>query len=114
MATVFAISNAKDAKTADEYEKCLKRKKVTFMRSQPWAESYEVYRIDGVLGSPQNVHSKPPYQFVAKIEVSSLGEFAKALQSPEMQALLKEYDAYLEPSGGLRVFTVGHKVEPRT
>ncbi len=111
MATVFSVYNTKDAKTADEYEKYLKQKKVTFIRSQPWAKSYEIYRIDGVLGSPPR---KPPYQFVAKMEVSSLGEFAQWLQTPESQAFLKEYDAYLEPSGGLRGFTVGHKVEPRT
>ncbi len=109
MTTIFAVYNAKDTKSADEYEKYLKRKKIAFIRSQPWAKSYDIYRIDGVLG-PGN----PPYQFVAKIEVTSVADFRNGGQSPEMQALLKEYDGYLEPSGGLRVFTAGHKVEPGT
>ena len=108
MDTIFMVNNAKDAKSADEYEKYLKRKKIAFIRSQPWAKSYEIYRIDGVLGPGQ-----PPYQFVAKMEVTSVGDFGKAMQSPEMQAFAKEYDAYLQPSGGLRVFTVGRKIEPR-
>ncbi len=112
MPTIFAVYNAKDAKSADDYEQYLKRKKIAFIRSLPGIKSYEIYRIDGVVGSPPNAPSKPPYQFVAKIEVSSLGDFAKASQTPEMQALLKEYDVYLEPSGGLRVFTVGRRVEP--
>ncbi len=106
MATIFAVYNAKDAKSADEYEEYLKRKKIAFISSQPWAKSYEIYRIDGVVGP-----GKPPYQFLAKIEVTSVADFVKGGQSPEMQALLKEYDGYLEPSRG---FTVGHKVEPGT
>ncbi len=112
MATIFAVYNAKDAKSADDYEKYLRRKKIATVRSLPGVTAYDIYRIDGVVGSPPNAATKPPYQFVAKIEVTSLTDFAKAAQTPEMQALMKEYDVYLEPSGGLRVFTFGRKVEP--
>lgn len=118
MPTVFVVYNAKDAKSADEYEKYLKEKKVAFVRSMTNIESYEIYRIDMVLApgiaNAQNVPSQPPYQFVAKLEISSLDEFAQAAQSPEMQSFVEEYSAYLDPSGPLNVFTVGHKVEPGT
>ena len=118
MPIVFAVYNAKDAKSADEYEKYLKEKKVAFVRSLTFVESYESYRIDAVIApgiaNAQNVPDQPPYQFVAKMEVSSLDEFAQTSQSPEMQAFTEEYSAYLDPSGPLNVFTVGHKVEPGT
>jgi len=118
MPTVLMAYNAKDAKSADEYEKYLKEKKVAFVRSQTNIESYEIYRIDRVLGpaiaNARNIPNQPPYQFVAKMEISSLDEFAQAARSPEMQAFVEEYSAYLDPSGPLNVFTVGHKVEPGT
>jgi len=106
MTTAFIVYNAKDAKNADEYEKYLKEKKVAFVRSLPIIKSYEIYRIDKVLGS----EDKPPYQFVAKVEISDIGEFAKAMQTPEMQAFVKEYRAYLESSPN--IWTIGHKIEP--
>jgi uncharacterized protein (TIGR02118 family) len=108
MTTVFIVYNAKDAdaKAADEYEKYLKEKKVALVRSQPYIKSYEIYRIDKVLGA----EDKPPYQFVAKLEISDMGEFAKAMQSPEMQAFVKEYRTYLESSPN--IWTIGHKIEP--
>jgi uncharacterized protein (TIGR02118 family) len=118
MPTVFAVYNAKDAKSADEYEKYLKEKKIAIIRSLPIIKSYEIYRIDGVvapaIANAQNVPSQLPYQFVAKMEISSLEEYAQAARSPERQAFVKEYSAYLDPSGPLNVFTLGHKVEPRT
>jgi uncharacterized protein (TIGR02118 family) len=114
MLTVFAIYNAKDAKTADEYENYLKEKKVALVRSFPFVESYEIYRIDRVLGpavaDPQNPPAEPPYQFVAKMEVASLDDFAKGPQTPEGKAFAEEYSAFLDPSA---VFTIGHRIEPR-
>lgn len=116
MPTLFAIYNARDSKAADEYEKYLKDKKVALVRSMPHVESYEMYRIDMVLGpvvaDPQNPPSEPPYQFVAKIEITNLEDFTKAMQTPEAQAFMQEYGAYLDQSGPLNVFTLGHKVEP--
>jgi uncharacterized protein (TIGR02118 family) len=110
MPTVFMVYNAKDAnvKTADEYEAYLKKKKVALVRSQPYIKSYEIYRIDKVL-APENVPT-PPYQFVAKMEISDMGEFAKAMKTPEMQAFVKEYRTYLESTPN--VWTIGHKIEP--
>ena len=116
MPSVFVVYNAKDAKSADGYEKYLKEKKLAFVRSLSFVESYEVYRIDSVIApavdSAKNVPSQPPYQFVAKIEISSLGEYAQAAQLPEMQAHRKEYSVYLDPNGPLNVFTLGHRIEP--
>ena len=116
MPTVFAIYNARDLKAADDYEQYLKKKKVALVRSIPFVESFEIYRIDKVLApavvDAKNPPSDPPYQFVAKMEVTSLEDFAKENQTPEMQSFAQEYSAYLDQSGPLNVFTLGHKVEP--
>jgi len=116
MPTVFAIYNARDSKAADEYEKYLKDKKIALVRSFPHVEAYEIYRIDNVLApmvaDPRNPPSEPPYQFVAKVEITNLEDFAKGMQTPEAQTFMQEYGAYLDQSGPLNVFTLGHKVEP--
>ncbi len=116
MPTVIIVYNAKDLKTADDYEQYLKKKKIALVRSMPIVESYEIYRIDKVLApavaDPQNPPSEPPYQFVAKLEFTNLEDFAKANQTPEMQAFIQEYSAYIDPNGPLNVFTLGHKIEP--
>jgi len=116
MPTVIVVYNAKDLKTADAYEQYLKRKKVALLRSKPYIDSYESYRIDRVLApsvlNAKNPPSEPPYQFMARVEVNNLEDFAKDAQTPEMMAFAEEYSSYIDPNGPLNVFTLGHKVEP--
>jgi hypothetical protein len=116
MPTVIVVYNAKNAKKADEYEQYLKRKKIPLLRSKPYIDSYDGYRIDKVLApsivGAKNPPSVPPYQFVAICEVNDMEAFAKDHQSPGMQAFEEEYSVYLDPNGPLNVFTLGHKVEP--
>ena len=113
MPTIFAVYNAKDAKIANDYEAYAKEKKIPFARALPAIKSFEIYQIDGVLGpgvaEPQNSPTEPLYQFVAKIEVTSLEDFGLAMQTPAMQALVQEYSPFLDPS---TVFTMGHRIEP--
>ena len=111
MPTICVIYSAKDAKNADDYEKYLKQKKIPLLRSQPMIKSWNVYRIDAVL---EPAGTQPPYQFVGIGEVSSIEEFAKANQTPEMRAFRQEYMAYLDPAKIIGGFTMGHKVEPGT
>ena len=116
MPTILVVYNAKDAKTADDYEAYLKKKKVAFTRSLPGVESYEIYRGDMVIApltaEVKDLPSQPPYQFVAKIEVSDMDKFAQFQTTPEAQAFLAEYGAYLDPGGPLNVFVLGHRIEP--
>jgi hypothetical protein len=116
MPTVIVVYNAKDLKNADDYEQYLKRKKIPLLRSKPYIDSYEGYRIDRVLApsivGAKNPPSDPPYQFMARVEVNNMEEFAKDHQTPEMQAFEEEYSVYLDPNGPLNVFTLGHRVEP--
>jgi len=116
MPTILVVYNAKDLKAADAYEQYLKKKKINFLRSKPYIDSYESYRIDKVLApsivGAKNPPSEPPYQFLAVCEVKDMEAFAKDHQSPEMQVFEKEYSAYLDPNGPLNVFTLGHRVEP--
>ena len=91
----------------------MKEKKIAIVRSSPVVDSYEIYRIDKVFApsttNPQNTPSEPPYQFVAKMEITNLEDFAKAMQSPEIKEFVEEYSAFIDPSS---VFTMGHKIEP--
>ena len=118
MPTLLLVYNAKDAKSADEYEKYLKKKKVAYVRSLTGVEAYEIYRTDMVLApamsNAKDLPAQPPFQFFAWLELSDLDKFAQAATSPEMQAFTEEYSAYLDPSGPLNVFTLGHKIEPGT
>jgi hypothetical protein len=116
MPTVLVVYNAKDKKSADDYEQYLKRKKVPFLRSKPYINSFDIYRVDKVIApamfGAKNPPSEPPYQFIAKCEVKNLEDFGKDNQSPPMQAFFQEFSAYLDPKGPLNVFTLGHKIEP--
>jgi hypothetical protein len=116
MPTILVVYNAKDLKTADAYEQYLKRKKIPLLRSKPYINSFDMYRVDKVLApsvvDPKNPPSEPPYQFIAKCEVNNLEDFGKDHQTPEMQAFAQEYSAYIDPNGPLNVFTLGHKIEP--
>jgi hypothetical protein len=116
MPTLLVVYNAKDLKTADAYEQYLKRKKVNLLRSKPYIDFYESYRIDKVLApsvlNPKNPPSEPPYQFVARCEINDLEQFIKDAQTPEMMAFAEEYSSYIDPNGPLNVFTLGHRVEP--
>ena len=113
-ATLFSVYNAKSSEVADEYEKYLVEKKIALVESMPHIISYEIYRIDSIFGpavaNPQNLPTELPYQFAAKIEVTSIEDFVNAAQTPEAQAFTKEYSAFIDPSS---VFTIGHRVEPK-
>lgn len=112
--TLFAVYNAKSSEVADEYEKYLVEKKIALVQSMPHIISYEIYRIDSIFGpgvaNPQNLPTELPYQFVAKIEVTSIEDFVNAEQTPEAQAFTKEYSAFLDPS---TVFTIGHRLKTK-
>jgi len=116
MPTILVVYNAKDKETADRYEEYLKKKKVNFLRSKPYIDYYQSYRIDRVLApsvvKPINPPSEPPYQFLAVCEVNNLDEFVKDAQTPDMMVFAEEYSSYIDPNGPLNVFTIGHKVEP--
>jgi hypothetical protein len=116
MPTVLVVYNAKDLKTADDYEQFLKRKKIALLRSKPYIDSFEIYRIDKVLApsvvEPKNPPSEPPYQFVSKCEVNNMEDFISDMDTPEMEVFAQEYSSYIDPNGPLNVFTLGHKVEP--
>jgi hypothetical protein len=116
MPTIIVVYNAKDSKAADAYEQYLKRKKISLLRSKPYINAFDMWRIDKVLApsvvDPKNPPSEPPYQFVAKCEVNNLDDFGKDSQTPEMLAFAQEYSAFIDPNGPLNVFTLGHKIEP--
>jgi len=116
MPTVLVVYNARDAKNADDYEQYLKKTKIPLLRSKPYINSFDMWRVDRVLApsvvGAKNPPSEPPYQFIAKCEVKNLEDFGKDNHTPAMMAFAEEYSAYLDPNGPLNVFTLGHKIEP--
>jgi len=116
MPTVLVVYNAKDAKNADDYEQYLKKTKIPLLRSKPYINSFDMWRVDRVLApsvvGAKNPPSEPPYQFIAKCEVNNMEDFVKDNQTTAMMAFAEEYSAYLDPNGPLNVFTLGHKIEP--
>jgi hypothetical protein len=116
MPTILVVYNARDKKSADAYEQYLKKTKIPLLRSKPYINSFDMWRVDQVLApsvvGAKNPPSEPPYQFIAKCEVKNLEDFGKDNQTPAMMAFAEEYSAYLEKNGPLNVFTLGHKIEP--
>ena len=56
MPTVLVVYNAKDAKNADDYEQYLKSKKIPFLRSKPYINSFDMCQVRGALVSCGHPH----------------------------------------------------------
>jgi len=112
MATLFWVYKVRSPKTLDEYEKYAKEKKVPGLRALPFVKSYELYRIDKVFGpavtDPKDAPTEPPYDIIAKMEVTSTEDLKKGLESPEGKAFMKEWSPFVHPSC---VGTIGRIVE---
>ena len=102
MPTIFAVYNAKDAKIANDYEAYAKEKKIPFARALPAIKSFEIYRIDGVLGPgvavPQNSPTEPLYQFVQRSRSRVLRTSASPCRHQPYKRLSKSIAPYLIPA----------------
>jgi len=78
MPTLFAVYNLKKGKKAEEYDDYLTKTKIPAMQGESWfINDFKTWKIDKVLASavsePEGkLPTEPPYQYVAKIEVSDL------------------------------------------
>jgi hypothetical protein len=113
MPTLFAIYNLNKGKTPKEYEDYLTKTKIPAMRGKSWIiKDFKTWKIEKVLASavsePEGkLPAEPPYQYVAKIEVSDLNALLSFLGSEGGKDLVKSWSEYMDPTA---IFTLGSEV----
>ena len=112
MTTLFAVYNLKRNQTSEEYDNYLTETKIPGIRGAPWCTNFNTWKIDNVLGpavsEPEGeLPAEPPYQFVAKIEVSDLDAMVSFLGTDAGKEFVSSWSVYIDPTA---IFTIGHEV----
>ena len=112
MPTLFAVYNLKEDQLSEEYGGYLSKTKIPGIRGAPWCEDFHTWKIDSVLGpavsKPEGeLPTEPPYQYVAKIEVSDLDAMIGFLGTDAGKEFVSSWSVYLDPTA---IFTIGHDV----
>ncbi len=113
MPTLFAIYNLKKEKNPEEYDNYLTKTKIPTIRGESWfIKEFKTWKIDKVLASAVSepkgkLPTEPPYQYVAKIEVSDLNALVSFLGTEGGKQLLKSWSVYIDPTA---IFTLGHEM----
>lgn len=112
MPTLFAVYNLQDNQKFEEYDNYLIQTKIPGIRGAPWCTDFKTWKIDKVLGPAvshpeRELPSEPPYQYIAKIEVSDLDAMLSFLGTEAGQEFVKSWSVYLDPNS---IFTMGHEV----
>jgi len=110
MPTLFCVYNLKPGQNYDDYDKYLSSTKIPGIRGAPWCTSFNTWRIDKVLApavsEPEGkLPEKPPYEYVAKIEVSDLDAMVEFIGTPAGQDFVKSWSVFIEPTA---IFTMAH------
>ncbi len=113
MPTIFAVYNVKKGKKAEEYEDYLTKAKIPGMQGESWfINDFKTWKIDKVLApavsDPEGkLPTEPPYQYVAKIEVSDLKAMMNFLGTEAGKKFVKSWSLYIDPGA---VFTLGREM----
>ncbi len=97
----------------EEYDNFLTKTKIPTMRGESWfIKDFKTWKIDKVLASavsePEGkLPAEPPYQYVAKIEVSDLDAMVKFLGTEGGKQLIKSWSVYMDPAA---IFTLGREM----
>ncbi len=111
MATLFCVYSLKKDKKPEDYDSYLKKTKIPGIRGAPWCKDFNTWKVDKVLApavsDPQGkLPAEPPYQYVAKIEVSDLDAMVKFLGTDAGKEFVKSWSAYMDPTS---FFTMVHE-----
>jgi len=112
MPTIFAVYNLKKGKE-EEYDNYLTKTKIPAMRGESWfINEFRTWKIDKVLlpavSDPEgNLPKEPPYQYVAKIEVSDLNAMMSFLGTEGGKQFVKSWSVFIDPTA---IFTLGHEM----
>jgi hypothetical protein len=112
MPTLFAVYNLKRNQDSGEYDNYLVETKIPGVRGAPWCSDFKTWKVDKVLGpavaEPEgDLPASPPYQYLAKIEVSDLDAMLAFLGTDAGQEFVKSWSVFLDPTS---IFTVGHEM----
>jgi len=112
MPTLFAVYNLKSNEAKAEYDGYLTNTKIPGIRGAPWCTAFNTWKIDKVLApavsEPEgDLPADPPYQYIAKIEVSDLDAMVSFLGTDAGKEFVKSWSVYIDPKA---IFTMGHEV----
>ncbi len=113
MATLFAVYNLKKGGKPGEFENYLTKTKIPGLRGQSWIiKDFKTWKIDKVfapaVSEPEGkLPAEPPYQYIAKIEVSDLNAMVSFLGTEGGKQLIKSWSVYIDPTA---IFTLGHEM----
>ena len=113
MPTLFVVYNLKEGVKPEEYDTYLTETKIPALRGQSWIiRDFKTWKIEKVLASavsePEGkLPANPPYQYVAKLEVSDLNAMMGFLGTEGGKQLTKSWRACIDPTA---IFTLGHEM----
>jgi hypothetical protein len=113
MPTLFTVYNLKAGKKPEEYDSYLTNTKIPALRGESWIiKDFKTWRIDKVLApavsEPEGkLPAEPPYQYVAKIEVSDLNAMVNFLGTEGGKKIIKSWSEYMDPA---TIFTLGREM----
>ena len=112
MTTLFAVYSLKTNQKPEDYDKYLTETKIPGVRGVPWCTDFKTWKIDKILGpavsEPEGeLPEEPPYQYLAKIEVSDLDAMLSFLGTDAGKGFVKSWSVYLDPTS---IFTIEHEV----
>ena len=113
MPTLFVVYNLKEGAKPEEYDTYLTKTKIPALRGQSWIiRDFKTWKIDKVLASavsePEGkLPPDPPYQYVAKIEVSDLNAMMSFLGTDGGKQLTQSWSTHIDPTA---IFTLGHEM----
>jgi hypothetical protein len=112
MPTLFAVYQLKKNQKAEDYDNYLAKTKIPGIRGAPWCTDFKTWKIDKVLApavsEPEGkLPAEPPYQYVAKIEVSDLNAMVSFLGTEAGKQFVKSWSVYIDPTA---IFTMGHEM----
>ena len=112
MPTLFAVYNLKGDQQTDRYDDYLKETKIPGIRSAPWCSDFNTWKIEKVLGpavsNPEGtLPDEPPYQYVAKIEVSDLEAMLDFMGTDAGKEFVASWSVYIDPTS---IFTMGSEM----
>ena len=112
MPTLFAVYNLKSDQKDTDYDDYLTNTKIPGIRGAPWCTAFNTWKIDKVLApavsEPQGeLPADPPYQYIAKIEVSDLDAMVGFLGTEAGKEFVKSWSVYVDPTA---IFTMGDEI----
>ena len=113
MPIIFAVYNLRKGIKPEEYDNYLTKSKIPTMRGESWfIKDFNTWKIDKVITSmvsetEQKLPTEPPYQYVAKIDVSDMNAMLSFLGTEGGKQLIKSWSAYIDPTS---IFTLGREM----